>query len=580
MINKILIDNNYDMIRMIFPISNGVVVLSENKKVVSTIGSDGKKDLKSGYEKNKVIFWNFPFVRGIQYFFCGIYAFFQFLMISCETNMKKNKIKGNKKNYAKKTIIFAFLLIVSIFMSAIVLGFLPGKLGFLIVDYQGNAFLRNFVVMTLKLLVFYFLLVLLWIFPIVNEFYRFNKAGEDVLKKQIFEKKSKKNEKMMPNFLNYLIFVFVLDFVVVTLWGSSYGFWFNLILDFAVFLACMGLGFEIQYLICNSKCKFVSALIWLTAFLVYKKPTITHVETTMVAITEIDLLTMQKGREFMEDENKKAFSVVYTEVKNKLANAGINDKSDADWLIATVLGKNRTEVKLVSSITEKQYQDIMKATDRRAKGESIDNIFGFCEFYGLRFDVNKKVLTPRMETEILVENVLKAEKNFKNATILDLGTGSGAIAISLACHCDAKITAVDISKSALVVAETNAKKNGAKIEFIHSNLFEDLKRKRKFDIIVSNPPYIPSKDIKKLDKNVQECDPILALDGGEDGLDFYRTIITQAPKKLNSNGMLFFEVGKGQASAVKKLMKENSFIEIKIIKDYNKIERVICGKYR
>lgn len=568
------------MIKTIFPISNGVVVLSENKKVVSTIGSDGKKDLKSGYEKNKVIFWNFPFVRGIQYFFCGIFAFFQFLMISCEANMKKNKIKNNKKNYTKKTIFFAILLIMSIFMSAIILGFLPGKLGYLIIGYNGNGFLRNFVIMFLKLFVFYCLLMSLWIFPVVNEFYRFNKAGEDVLKKQIFEKKSKKNEKIMPNFLNYLIFVFVLDFVVVTLWGASYGFWFNLILDFAVFLACVSICFEIQYLIYNSKHKVVYGLCYLTGILVYKKPTITHIETVTVAITEIDLLNMQKGREFMEDESKKAFSVVYTEVKNKLANAGINDKSDAEWLIATVLGKNRAEVKLVSAITEKQYQDIMKATERRAKGESIDNIFGFCEFYGIRFDVNKKVLTPRMETEILVENVLKAEKSFKNATILDLGTGSGAIAISLACNCDAKITAVDISKSALAVAENNARKNGVKIEFLHSNLFEDLKRKRKFDIIVSNPPYIPSDDIKKLDKNVQECDPILALDGGEDGLDFYRAIISQAPKRLNSNGMLFFEVGKGQAGAVKKLMKENGFIEIKTIKDYNKIERVVCGKYR
>ena len=222
----------------------------------------------------------------------------------------------------------------------------------------------------------------------------------------------------------------------------------------------------------------------------------------------------------------------------------------------------------------------MKATERRAKGESIDNIFGFTEFYGLSFDVNKKVLTPRMETEILVEQVLKAEKEFTDCKILDLGTGSGAIAIALACNCGAKITAVDVSKAALTTAESNAKKNGVKIEFLHSNLFEDLKRKHKFDIIVSNPPYIPTEDIKKLDKNVRECDPILALDGGEDGLDFYRAIITEAPKRLNEGGLLFFEIGKGQAPAVRKLMRENGFVEIKTIKDYSKIERVICGKYR
>ena len=282
----------------------------------------------------------------------------------------------------------------------------------------------------------------------------------------------------------------------------------------------------------------------------------------------------------MEDESKKAFSVVYTEVKNKLASAGVTDKSDADWLIATVLGKNRMDIKLVPFVTDKQYQDILKATERRAKGESLDNIFGYTEFFGLRFDVNKKVLTPRMETEILVEQVLKAEKNYKNCTILDLGTGSGAIAVALAKNCDAKITAIDVSKVALATAEANAKKNDAKIEFLHSNLFDNLKRKRRFDIIVSNPPYIPSDEIPKLDKNVRECDPLLALDGGKDGLDFYRAIISKAPSRLNSNGQIFFEVGKGQARAVRKLLREESFEEIKTIKDYNKIERIVCGKLK
>ena len=231
-------------------------------------------------------------------------------------------------------------------------------------------------------------------------------------------------------------------------------------------------------------------------------------------------------------------------------------------------------------MTDKQYEEIIKATERRAKGESLDNIFGWTEFYGLRIEVNKKVLTPRMETEILVENVLKAQKNYKKPTILDLGTGSGAIAIAIAKNCDAQVTAVDISKAALATAESNAKKNNANIEFLHSNLFEGLKRKRKFDIIVSNPPYIPTADLPKLDKNVRECDPTLALDGGEDGFDFYREITQLAAARLHDGGMLFYEVGKGQAGDVRKILRENGFEEIKTIKDYNKIERIVCGKIR
>lgn len=586
------------MNKTIFPTSNGVVVHCEDKKVISAINCNGQKKMKSFREKNKIIFWHFPFMRGFQFFFCGLYGFFQALILSydvCNEN-KVIKTKDLKRYYTQKLIIVSTITVVAIIFSALVLGLLPGKLGYLIVDYRGSEILRNIVIFVFKFILFYIFILSLRVFPAVVECFRFNKAGEIVLRdfdknKNKQQKKDKnmkkinnlgvffnKNANLTPNFFNYLIFVFVLDFLMITLWGADYGFWFNIGLNIAVFFVCISFSYEILWLLSASKIKIINKLSNLTAFLVYEKPTTTHIETVMVAMTEINLLCVQKEREFMDDENKIAFSICYTQVKNKLYNAGINDKSDADWIIATVLGKNRAEIKLLSYVTEKQYQEIMKATDRRANGESIDNIFGYTEFYGLRFDVNKKVLTPRMETEILVEQVLKAEKKFKNATILDVGTGSGAIAVSIAKNCNATVTAVDISKSALIVAENNAKKNDVKIEFLHSNLFENLKRKRKFDIIVSNPPYISTDDIPKLDKNVKECDPILALDGGEDGLDFYRKITQQASSRLNQNGLLFFEVGKGQSKAVRNILKENGFEEIKTIKDYNKIERVICGK--
>ena len=161
---------------------------------------------------------------------------------------------------------------------------------------------------------------------------------------------------------------------------------------------------------------------------------------------------------------------------------------------------------------------------------------------------------------------------------MDVGTGSGAIAVTIAKNSEAQVSALDVSKSALMTAQGNAKKHDVKIEFIHSNLFENLKKRKRFDIIVSNPPYIPTKDISKLDVNVRECDPKIALDGGEDGLFFYREITKNAIPHLNNGGMIFYEVGKGQAGAVRKILKENGFKDIKTIKDYNKIERVICGK--
>lgn len=581
------------MEKIIFTVSNGVVVHCEDKKVVSTIDGNGQKHLKSFREKNKILFWHLPFVRGMQYFFCGIWGFIKALCISLDVGTKKK----NKQNWIE-ILTYVCTIVLAIVFSAVVIGLLPGKLGYLIVDYSGQEFLRNLVICAIKLTLFFAFLFSLRFSACVSECMRFNKASMIALRLQksdlkVISKRKKcqnlkkfdhfatkrtQNDAILPNFLEYLVFVFVLDFIVVTLWGVSYGFVFNFLLNVAVLILCSGVGFDILWVIENSKLKKIDILQFIIGFLVFLKPSTTHVETIGVALTETNLLCTQKEREFMDDENKKAFSIVYSQVKSKLANAGVTDKSDADWIIATVLGKNRAEIKLLSFVTDKEYEDIMKATERRANGESVDNIFGFTEFYGLTFDVNKKVLTPRMETEILVEQVLKAEKNFKNPTILDLGTGSGAIAVSIAKNCEATITAIDVSKMALATAEANAKKNDVKIEFLHSNLFDGLKRKRKFDIIVSNPPYIPTKEIEKLDKNVRECDPVLALDGGEDGLDFYREIISKAPDRLNNGGLLFFEVGKGQAQDVKKFLKENGFEEIKIIKDYNKIERVICGK--
>ena len=568
-----------------FPSPNGVCLSCNEKEVISVTDAMGQKKLKSFKTRNKVIFWHFPFIRGLQFLFCGLFMFFSSLISSFDLSGKVVKVKKKKKYYIQKIVILTLVVLLGIGLSELLMGFAANRLAYLIVDYRGNTLLRNLIMLIFKIVIFYSLMLSLRTLSGVIDFFRFNRACE------LSSKPARKDKKVgrfiwlkdwmsgeigCSNFCNYIVFVFLSDIIVITLVGGGFGILFKLLFHIAVMLVSSMVCYEI--LVAVENIKMLNPLKWLTFVLVSAKPTRTHFETVSIAYQEMGIL--QKGRDFMEDENKHAFSVVLTEVKNKLSVAGVTDKSDAEWIIATVLGKNRAEIKLVPFVSDKQYEDIMKATERRAKGESIDNIFGFTEFYGIRFDVNKKVLTPRMETELLVEQVLKCQKNFKNCTILDLGTGSGAIAVAIAKNCDAKVTAIDVSKVALSVAEQNAKKNDVRIEFLHSNLFQDLKRKRKFDIIVSNPPYIPSSEIEKLDKNVRECDPLVALDGGEDGLDFYREIISKLGKRLNSGGYVFFEVGKGQASEVKKLLKESGFEEIKTTKDYNKIERIVSGKYR
>ena len=208
-------------------------------------------------------------------------------------------------------------------------------------------------------------------------------------------------------------------------------------------------------------------------------------------------------------------------------------------------------------LTLRQEVNFLKAIKKVIQGIPMQHITHQQEFMKLNFYVDENVLIPRPDTEVLVEEVIKIAKRINAKKILDLCTGSGAIAVSLAKYIEnSEITAVDISKNALRIAKLNAKNNNVedRITFISSNLFQNVPEE-KYDIIVSNPPYIKTKDIKTLNKDVQK-EPKLALDGGIDGLDFYRKIIKQADEYLKFGGFLCFEIGFDQKEDVIKLIEE------------------------
>jgi release factor glutamine methyltransferase len=227
-------------------------------------------------------------------------------------------------------------------------------------------------------------------------------------------------------------------------------------------------------------------------------------------------------------------------------------------------------------LTEEQYTEFENMVERRKKGEPCQYITGKCFFFDHEFLVNKNVLIPRPDTEILVETVIEYGKKFDFKKMLDIGTGSGCIAISLALE-GFDMTACDISEGALETAKKNAMLNGADVNFVHSNVFDSLENE-KFDAIVSNPPYIESCVIPTLMREVKDFEPQNALDGGEDGLVFYRRIISEGKAYLNEGGHIFFEIGYNQADAVKKLFEENGYIDVKIIKDLAGLDRVAAGR--
>ena len=215
---------------------------------------------------------------------------------------------------------------------------------------------------------------------------------------------------------------------------------------------------------------------------------------------------------------------------------------------------------------------------KRISGYPLQYILGKADFFGEEFSVNEAVLIPRPETEILVEHLVKRFADFGPMDILDMGTGSGCIAISLAKQLSkASVLACDKSASALKVAKKNAADLGVSLSFIQSALFKNI-RGMKFDLIVSNPPYIASPEIDKLQPEIS-YEPRMSLDGGKDGLDFYRKMIKQASLYLKSNGILAFEIGFGQAERIEKILqKQPNMRIIDIIRDYADIQRVVIAQ--
>ena len=255
---------------------------------------------------------------------------------------------------------------------------------------------------------------------------------------------------------------------------------------------------------------------------------------------------------------------------------------DVETLLQKVLDVDRLYIllNLDKSLSDDEEKLFNKFIEERLSNRPIAYIVENREFMGLDFYVKEGVLIPRPDTEVLVEEVIELCKDKGPINILDIGTGSGAITVSLAKYLvNAKITSVDISDIALEIGEKNAQSNDVddRITFIKSDLFTNIDKDMKFDIIVSNPPYIKKEVIETLDKQVKDFEPYNALEGGIDGLDFYRAITTQGKNYLNKGGILAYEVGHDQSEDVSKLMEKDGYTNIYTRKDLQQIDRVVIG---
>ena len=291
----------------------------------------------------------------------------------------------------------------------------------------------------------------------------------------------------------------------------------------------------------------------------------------------------------MECSGNMTWGQLLTEGQNCLKEAGIAEYSlDAWYLFEHAFGMSRMQY-LMRSVEKAETDEAALAVykagiERRAGREPLQHILGTQEFMGLEFTVNRHVLIPRQDTETLVETVLSAHKD-RTATVLDMCTGSGCIAISLAkLGGYAHVEAADISEEALKVAEQNSAAlldEEHAVCFRHSDLFSAFDPTQdQFDIIVSNPPYIPSDVIEGLEPEVRDFEPRNALDGTADGLFFYQKLAEECGKFLNENGAVYFEIGHDQGEAVANLLSSHGFKDTKVIKDLAGKDRVVCGRWQ
>lgn len=273
------------------------------------------------------------------------------------------------------------------------------------------------------------------------------------------------------------------------------------------------------------------------------------------------------------------------EILKILTNSGIEPNEaniEVKMLLEHFANYGAKDIILGNKLTPEKLQIVKEKAELRAKTrQPIQHIIGFADFMGEKFIVNPSVLIPRDETEILVQKAIDIinKNNFKMA--LDVGTGSGCIACMVAKHTECQIIGLDISSDALNTALDNASRLNLfnKAIFRKSDVFSNVKPGESFDIIISNPPYIPPKEKENIQTEVK-FDPEQALyTKDEKGLEFYQKITNEAPKILNKNGYLLFELGIGQAQDVKLLMEQNGFSDIEIIKDLAGIDRVIYGKH-
>lgn len=567
----------------------GVMMRGATSMATAVRGSNGEITMETARfksAKEKGAGFRMPFVRGVVNLGTQMFAGTALIMRSAEVygdfaepskfdNWLAKKFKVNSMN-----LILGFSLVLGVLLAVGLFVFLPNFLSGLIFSIpsfeNAHPLLHSLVEGLLMITIFVLYIVIVSLMKDIKRVFMYHGAEHRViscyesgleLTVENAQKMSTAHSRCGTTFMFFVLTISILIFAFVN-WALGALGWLgnsgiiNALVKLGVKLLFVplvaGISYELLKFLAKYDNLFVRILrapgMWLQK-LTTKKPTDDMVECSLAAFNMV--LAMEKDPTIatQQFEIKVPYPIARSRIEGILGEYAEN--SDVDWIFVETTGIKRSELKSTTTIDGKHFTVAENIAKDMAGGKPLQYALSNSEFYGLKIAVNNNVLIPRPETEQLAEKVIKHLDGSQDKTVLDLCTGSGAIALAIAKNSKAKVFASDVSEKAIEVAKGNSQVLGLSIEVAIGDLFQ-AQNGQSFDVIVCNPPYIKHDELAKLEKKVRNFEPMLALDGGKDGLNFYRRISDEGKSHLNTGGVLFLEIGATQGEDIKSIFKEYS----------------------
>ena len=532
-----------------------------------------------------------PIIRGMVSFFNSLVTGTKILMRSAEVYGEEEQAEPSKfEKWLAKTFKIDIMSVVIFLGVALGLAFSIG-LFFVIPNFIGNVFEKyvttkliwvNLFEGLIRILIFVAYVLLTSLMKDIRRTYMYHGAEHKTITAyeqglKLTVKNVKKCKRVHDRCgTTFMFFVMIVSILVFSIFGAIFPMLTNgalkLLSKLALLPLVAGLSYELLKLLSKTESFLVYPL--KVPGLLIQRITTSEPDDDMI---EVAIAAFNKVLKMDEDANEptckfrlpEKVCVLTERIKAMLLEGGIEESAEADWIVCEATSLKRDDITSEKLVSVKMSETAEEYARQRLTGRPLWYVLGTANFYGYDLKVDERVLIPRPETEELVMHALKVIK--PSDRVLDLCTGSGAIALTVCKESGAKVVASDASSDAIAVAKENFAKHDANVTLVKSDMFAELKGK--FNVIISNPPYIRKDDVENLQSEVKNYEPTSALDGGKDGLDFYRIIATQAKDYLTDGGVLFLELGIGQAEQVKAMLAKNYKVEI--IKDINQIDRII-----